>query len=121
MFHSAGLPELRLSHTMPQARERDRPVSSRGRAPPSRASIRSTALGVTLSILAPSATVTNGLDKNRSTNLGSFELLRHRAVTRFISLRARINRSRSLDPSAAVLDARSRALCSQKPRSYLSC
>ena len=46
--------------------------------------------------LAPSGTVTSGRDRNRPTNSGSFQLERHWAVTRFISSRARISRSRSL-------------------------
>lgn len=37
------------------------PVSSRGRAPPSYASVRSIALRVTFKSLAPSSTVTSGL------------------------------------------------------------
>jgi hypothetical protein len=39
--------------------------------------MRSTAFGVTFSSLAASDPVTNGRDKNSSTNPGSFELLRH--------------------------------------------
>src|SRR5687767_8575922 len=58
---------------MPQARYRVRPVSSRGRAPPSCPSIRSTALGVTFRSLAPSGTVTSRRDRNNSTSSGSFE------------------------------------------------
>jgi hypothetical protein len=98
MPNSAGPPELRVSHTMPLGRQRERPVSSRGRS--RRAGIGSTALRTTLSGLAPSGT--GRQDRNTCASLGSPELLRHRSATRFISSRARMGRSRTLAPSAAA-------------------